>query len=74
MVGFLVSLVSMLRHLELLMLLVVQVIWLNLRLEVTLLVFLQVGVPLLSLMLLRLPLCFLIIPMSGPMVALFLIG
>ena len=65
MVGFLVSLVSMLRHLELLMLLVVQVIWLNLRLEVTLLVFLQVGVPLLSLMLLRLPLCFLIIPMSG---------
>ena len=72
-VGFLVSLVSMEPPLGLLMLLIVPVIWLNLRLAGILLVFLLRGALLLILMLLRLPLCFLIILMSGLMVALFLI-
>ena len=72
MVGFPNSLVSM-EPLGLLMLLIVPLIWLNLRLAGILLVFLLNGVPLLGLMLLRLPLCFLTILMSGLMVALFLI-
>ena len=73
MVGFLSCLVLMVPLLWLLVLLIVLVTLLNLHLVATLLVFLQNGVPLLSLMLLRLPLCFLILPMFGLMGGLFLI-
>ena len=74
MAGFLCSLVSMMPPLGLLMLLIVLATLLNLRLAVTLVVFLLVGVSLLGLMLLKLRLCFLLLPMFGLVVALFLIG
>ena len=74
MVGFLSCLVSMEPPLGLLVLLTVPVTLLNLRLEATLLVFLLNGVDLLSLLLLKSPLCFRSLLMSGLMVALFWIG
>ena len=59
--------------LGLLVLLIVLVTLLNLHFVATLLVFLLNGVPLMSMMRLKLPLSFQIIPMSGLTVALFLI-